>query len=196
VVANQVDRLARMADDLLDMARMDAGRLELRLHATDLGVVAGECVELYRLVSDAHRLVLRVPDRPIVAVCDPDRLAQVLNNLIGNAIKYSADGGEVTVRLEHDGDDVVIAVADTGPGIDAAQAERIFDLFQRLADARGPIPGEGLGLWNARRILAAHGGTIRVRSTSGRGATFEVRLPGAAGGLPAPATAARATGSP
>jgi signal transduction histidine kinase len=179
LVARQVARLDRMVEDLLDTARIEAGKLDLQLEAHDTREVVKESVELYRLISRDHELRLMVPEAPVSVLCDPYRMAQVVNNLLSNAIKYSPHGGTVDVRVDRDRDAVLISVSDEGVGIHPDDMRRIFDPFQRGSTT--DVPGVGLGLSVARRIAQAHGGAIRVESRQGAGTTFELRLPALAG---------------
>ena len=172
----QVERLDRMVGDLLDNVRIEAGQLELRLETRDAGAIVRNVFELYRHGAASHELTVSVPDGPILVRCDTLRLEQVLGNLLGNAIKYSPAAGRIHLRLESDGREATISVSDQGIGIGPEERDRIFDPFRRgKADQR--IPGAGLGLSVARRIVEHHGGTIEVVSEPGRGSTFRVRLP-------------------
>ena len=178
MIARQVERLERMLGDLLDTARISAGRLELHRELRDLRDTAQEAVSLYESMSEMHRLHLSVPEEPIRVHHDPVRLGQVLNNLMSNAIKYSPGGGGVEVRVGREGREALLSVSDEGLGIPPEEQERIFEPFRRSA-RRGveEIPGAGLGLSVSRRIVEAHGGRISVQSTPGVGSTFSVRLP-------------------
>jgi signal transduction histidine kinase len=187
VVRRQVERLERMVEDLLDTARVEAGQLDLRLGEHDLVALVCESVELHRLVSARHPLEVRLPDGPVLLVCDATRLTQVLNNLLSNAIKYSPEGGAVGVLLERVLDGVSLSVTDSGIGIAEEELQSIFEPFRRSSRTRGAIPGVGLGLSVSRRIVEAHGGRMEVTSREGQGTTFRVWLPLVmASGAPAP----------
>lgn len=175
VLDRQVDRLARMIDDLLDATRIESGNLELHREDLDFRDVVRETVELYEHTSPAHEVVSKLPDSPVTVSGDPDRLAQVLSNLLSNAIKYSPDGGEVTVALERDEGEAILSVTDEGIGIAPDELSGLFRPFRR----RKPevAPGAGLGLSVTRRIVDAHDGTIEVESEPDEGSTFRVRLP-------------------
>jgi len=177
MVERQVERLGRMVDDLLDTTRIEAGRLELHLAEHDLTELVREAVELHRPVSTQHALELQVPEHPVSLRCDATRISQVLNNLLSNAIKYSPEGGTVHIRVSPGEGGYHVAVTDTGVGIPPSEIESIFEPFRRSSSTRGAIPGVGLGLAVARKILAAHGGSLHVESEPGRGSTFTVRLP-------------------
>ena len=176
-ILTQLGRLERMVGDLMDQTRVEAGNLELRWEESDLRLLTTEVVELHQLSSQRHQLQVSVPEVPVSLRCDPTRLSQVLTNLVGNAIKYSPDGGAVEVRLELSTEAVVIAISDEGVGIPSQDHERIFEPFQRSKRPDVNIPGIGLGLSVSRRIVRAHGGDIEVASREGGGSIFRVRLP-------------------
>jgi len=173
----QIERLERMADDLLDATSIEAGELKLTPRACDLGAIARDVIELYATTSSRHELHLSAPAEPVVMVCDPTRVAQVLENLVNNAIKYSPAGGAVDVTLAAGAEEVVASVADTGPGIEPGMLEAIFEPFRRVSPSKDVLPGVGLGLSICRRIVVAHGGRIDVLSKPGQGTKFEVHLP-------------------
>jgi signal transduction histidine kinase len=177
LAGRQVGRLNRMVSDLLDAAQIEAGRLAIRPVEHDLRELAREAVELFAATSPVHELALSQPPAPVVARCDPARIAQVINNLLSNAIKYSPDGGRVEVALGDAAGEAVLAVTDQGVGIPAEEQEHIFRPFRRASSAGGDIPGVGLGLAVASRIAAAHGGRIEVESAVGAGSTFRLFLP-------------------
>lgn len=177
VIDRQSVRLSRLADDLLDAASIEAGELTLHHRLCDLAAVARDVTELYAGTSKRHELRLSVPDEPVEVVCDPARIAQILENLVSNAIKYSPDGGAIDVTLEPSTKEVVVSVADPGVGIERGMFDAIFEPFRRLASTKDVQPGVGLGLSICRRIAAAHGGWIDVASELGRGTKFEVHLP-------------------
>lgn len=178
-INRQIDRLSRMIGDLLDMVRIEAGKLELRRERVDLRALVRDQVQFYRPTTDKHELVSHVPDVPAISDCDPMRVEQLLGNLIINAIKYSPRGGRVDVRLELEPDAVVISVADEGVGMPKDALEQIFAPFWRRRMS-GRVEGAGLGLSVVRRIVEAHGGRIEVESELQLGSTFRVRLPRAA----------------
>jgi signal transduction histidine kinase len=177
LVRRQVLRLERMVGDFLDTARIEAGRLEVRREPVDLRPIVQNVVSLFSATSAAHRITARLPDGEVVAVCDPGRVEQVLNNLVGNAVKYSPEGGRISVVVEPRLDAVEVAVTDEGVGISAPEREAIFEPFRRGDRLRAEVPGVGLGLYVSRRIVEAHGGRIRVDSTPGGGSTFVFVLP-------------------
>ncbi len=177
MVKRQIDRLERMLEDLLDAVRVEAGHLELRMARRDLRDISRDVVEAFRESSPNHQIKLAMPPQPIELSCDPLRIEQVITNLVSNAIKYSPRGGVVEVALGPPGAEAVVDVADYGVGIPAEDQARIFEPFRRTGSSRETVPGTGLGLFVARRIVEAHGGRIEVQSQPGTGTRFRVRLP-------------------
>ncbi len=177
IIARQIERLDRMVGDLLDSTRIESGHLELRPEPHDVRPIAGHVVDLYRPLSSAHEMVFVQPSDAVVAECDAARLEQVITNLVSNAVKYSPEGGRVTVSTFADRSEAVVAVSDEGMGIPPEERERIFEPFRRTRRSRELAPGVGLGLSVARKIVAGHGGTLEVESCVGAGSTFRVRLP-------------------
>ena len=181
VIADETSRLATLIGDVLDTSRIEAGTFAYTFRDVDVGALVHETVAAAALGQDEVRLDAAVRD-PLPRVRgDADRLRQVLTNLIDNAVKYSPPGGEVRVDAYANSHAVLVQVSDSGPGIASADQRLIFEKFGRVTgtDAK---PGTGLGLFIARSIAEAHGGTIEVRSAPGRGATFTVALPAAGAG--------------
>ncbi|WP_437969309.1 HAMP domain-containing sensor histidine kinase [Sorangium sp. So ce260] len=176
-IGKEAARCDRMLTDLMDIARLEGGEIELRHETRDACELAREVVELYRPTATAHELRLSLPEEPVPLRCDPVRIEQVLNNLVANAIKYSPGGGAVQVAVAREGAEVTIAVADQGVGIAAEDQRRLFERYWRAPSSSRVAPGVGLGLWAARRIAEAHGGRIEVTSAAGEGSTFTLRLP-------------------
>jgi two-component system, sensor histidine kinase and response regulator len=179
VIQKNAHRLLRLVEDLLFLSQNQPGELAVELRSADLAGIAASVVEEMR--PEARRkhidLAFTAAAVPRLAV-DPARMAQLLGNLISNAVKFTPDGGRVEVSLGTDEDQAVLSVADTGVGIPAADQERIFERFFRTAIAtRQVIPGTGLGLAIAKDIVDAHHGTIAVESAEGRGSTFRIRIP-------------------
>jgi two-component system, sensor histidine kinase and response regulator len=179
VIERNATRLLRLVADLLLLSQIQSGKMAMEFRGADLADIAVSALE--ELGPEAERkhivLALSATDIPRLAI-DPTRIAQLLGNLLANAVKFTPDGGRVEVRLGREGDQVVLAVTDSGIGIPAADRERIFDRFFRTAFAtRQAIQGTGLGLAISKAIVEAHDGTIAVDSDEGRGSTFTVRLP-------------------
>jgi signal transduction histidine kinase len=177
LVLRQVKNLDYLVQDLLDTSRIEAGQLDLRLSVHDLKPLVKDVVELHRSGTQRHKFVLDLPDKPILCRYDRGRLSQVLNNLVTNAIKYSPDGGVISVEVLQEEERVRVSVADQGIGIPPEDLDNIFKPFHRTAITRGKIPGIGLGLAASRRIIEAHGGALTVESIQGTGSTFQISLP-------------------
>jgi phosphoserine phosphatase RsbU/P len=175
------DELAGLIEDLLEIARLQAGRVELwrsELDLRDLVTRAARSIEPLAQARQQH-LELDLPEKPVWAAVDAERLGRVLRNLLGNAQKYGRDGGQIVVKLESaDAERVSVAVSDDGPGIPESEQERIFERFYRTSAPRadGPV-GSGLGLPIARALVELHGGRLTVDSAPGHGSTFRIHLP-------------------
>jgi two-component system, sensor histidine kinase and response regulator len=179
VIERNAQRLLRLVGDLQLLSQIQSGKLVMEFRHADLADIVAQAVEERRPEAERKHidLALSVTAIPALSV-DLTRIAQLLANLLSNAVKFTPDGGRVEVRLGSEGDQVVLAVSDTGVGIPAADQERIFERFYRTAIVRRQeIPGTGLGLTITKAIVAAHNGTIAVESAEGRGSTFTVRLP-------------------
>ena len=178
VILTQSGRLERLISDLLDVSRLDLGRLELRRTTVDLVSLVRAAAEQAQTLTRMHTLRVETPDQPIGGDWDRDRLEQVLHNLLSNAIKYSPDGGEIVVRVAVHQATVEVSVADSGPGIPAESLSSLFDRFRRTEDAvRSGVEGLGLGLYICKSLVEAHGGEITVESRQGHGSRFSFRLP-------------------
>jgi PAS domain S-box-containing protein len=172
-------RLERLVDDLLDFARIEAGTFKLKCQPGDLGVRAREVVASLQPQARQSRLTLslEVPDEPLPLVMDPQRVGQVLINLINNAIKFTPAEGHITVRVRHAPNQALrVEVADTGEGIAPADVPRLFKRFSQLDNAHRK-GGSGLGLSISKVLVEAHGGRIGVESRLGVGSTFWFTLP-------------------
>ncbi|MDX1622349.1 MAG: HAMP domain-containing sensor histidine kinase [Nitriliruptorales bacterium] len=170
------DRVTRLLKELLDVSRIDAGRVELHREMIDVGPLAKNVVEKAQHRPDGTGRSITVSvatDLPAV-YADPDKIEQVLTNLVENALKYAPDS-PVEVGAEEDGDDVHLWVSDRGPGISPDQLRRVFEKFGRGRENRRS--GTGLGLYITRGLVTAHGGRIWADSTEGEGSTFHVVLP-------------------
>ena len=185
----QSRRLARLVDELLDVSRLQLGRAELHLGDVDLVPAIRDAIDRMRLLTSTHQLdlVTELESAPVRA--DADRIDQVFENLIGNAVKYSPAGSRISVSVRRAGDDAHIAITDQGIGIERDELDRIFNIFYRSPDPRaGHVGGLGLGLYISREIVTRHGGRLWAESAAG-GSTFHVSLPLAAPAMAAPATA-------
>jgi two-component system phosphate regulon sensor histidine kinase PhoR len=177
----ETGHLVQMMNELLDLSRIESGGALGMVDLLDLGQVATESTERLRLFADRQGVTLGVDvTTPLRAVRgDEARLGQVLVNLLHNAVKFSPDGGDVTVTVSSVGSEVVVAVADHGVGIPRAAQARIFERFYKVdrARGRGEAGGTGLGLAIARHIVEQHGGRVWVESVEGAGSTFSFSLP-------------------
>jgi PAS domain S-box-containing protein len=180
IAKRNVDRLARLINNILDLSKLESGRMEVDVETTDMNAIISETCELMRPAIDRHALEfsVEVPPEHVMASCDPDKIKQVLTNLLDNAVKFTQPGGRIAVRLWKDGDKARIDVQDSGIGIKEEDIERIFETFtQAQHDGMRKAGGSGLGLTISRRILELHGGTIAVASARGEGSTFSIILP-------------------
>lgn len=174
-----VDRVTRLVDDLLDVSRLRAGRLQIQRSPADLVSLCQSVVESRNATADEHEVVLVTNVPELTLDIDDDRIHQVLDNLVGNAVKY-APGGLVTVGIavEEITGDVVLSVTDEGPGIPVPDRTQLFSPFYRSRSAsESAVPGLGLGLYICRELIEAHGGTITVGASPSGGAMFSMRLP-------------------
>ena len=186
VVARSSERLLRLVDDLLFVAKLQAGTLVLSPAELDLCGIAGQAVEEARPRAESKELALSfLGSSPVVVKADKGRVFQLLDNLISNAIKFTPEGGRIDVRVVPALDGAVLEVSDTGVGLGPGEAELVFDRFFRSshADTQG-IPGTGLGLFIARAIAEAHGGRISASARQGGGTTFRIELPSKLPGRP------------
>jgi signal transduction histidine kinase len=181
LVDRSVDRMAKIVNDLLDAARIDAGTLRLDIGRYDLAEAVEQTTELLRPLADKRGVTLSFPrpDRGCVAVCDRDRVLQVLSNLVGNALKFAPSSSTVQIDLTASSSEHVLCVRDAGPGIPADQLPFIFEKYWQGTSPAGR-QGVGLGLAIARAIVLAHGGRIWVESQRGEGSRFFVAFPSAA----------------
>jgi signal transduction histidine kinase len=177
ILARQAAQLERMIGDFLDAVRIHAGHLDIQSEPVDLVKLMRESVAQYRPIATDHELVASAPAGAVTVAGDAMRLGQVLTNLLSNAVKYSPKGGLVKITLSAERSTATLAVSDQGIGIQPDEYKHIFDPFRRTAASRELVPGVGLGLSVAKRIVEAHGGRLEVASTPGRGSTFRVHLP-------------------
>ena len=180
VIHQAAEQMDALIQDLLDITRLEAGRLAVSRREVEIRALILRSVEGLRPLAEAGGVTLgaslpaELPTLPV----DPDRVTQLLSNVIGNAVKFSPAGGAVTVTARADDDAVEVAVSDTGEGIPAAQLPRVFDRFyQGSLSSRATRHGAGLGLPIARGIVEAHGGRIWIESAAGSGTTVRFTLP-------------------
>jgi PAS domain S-box-containing protein len=181
VIDRNSERLLRLVGDLLLVAQLEAGAMKLDLREVDLGALASESVTAATPGAEKKgiELALDVEDGTPLVLGDRSRLAQVLDNVLSNALKFTPPGGRVAVGVAVTGDGVVTEVADTGMGMTPEEQERLFQRFFRTAEAtRQAIQGTGLGLTISKGIVEAHRGAISVESAKGLGTRFRIILPG------------------
>lgn len=176
-VKKGIAQMNRLVSDLLEVASFDAGKFVLHRGLYDASALVQQVADTFASMSVARKLAIsaRAPNEPLVGHFDPDRIAQVLTNLVGNAIKFTAPGGQITLDVVPEGTNLRFAVADTGEGIPPEKRAEIFERYSQVGHADGG--GLGLGLYIARRLVEAHDGRIWVESTVGQGSTFFFSLP-------------------
>jgi signal transduction histidine kinase len=178
VINRQTSKLARLVDELLDVSRIQSGRVEFKFTEFDLAELASEVASRMQLTTTDHVLKVSAPEQQTPIVADRDHLEQVLNNLLSNAIKYSPDGGPIELSLRENADELLLSVCDRGIGILPSELDSVFDLFYRSPDHGGrKTGGLGLGLYISKEIVGRHGGRILVESVPEAGSTFSVVLP-------------------
>ena len=182
VIERQVDGMARLVDELLALAQMKTPQLMLRRVATVVEAIVRRGAEMVEPFASARRqtLSIRMPPEPIYIEADELWLTQAVQNVIGNAIKYTDPGGQIDIETRREGSEVEISVSDTGIGLAAGELATVFELFARVAQpaTRSEVGGLGVGLHLAECVVAAHAGSIRATSAGlGRGSTFVIRLP-------------------
>lgn len=179
IMGRQVDHLIRLVDDLLDISRINQGRIELRKVSVDLSDMIHDAVAACRGIMSArgHKLTVLLPADPVLLEADPIRLVQILTNLLNNAAKYTDVGGNIEISAGAEGDSAVVRVRDNGIGIQPEMIQRIFELFAQV-DSKFHHGGLGIGLALARNLVELHGGRIKALSDGvGRGAEFMVSMP-------------------
>jgi signal transduction histidine kinase/DNA-binding response OmpR family regulator len=181
VIQRQLTHLVRLVDDLLDVSRITRGKIQLRPELTSIAEVVSTAVETSRplMLAHGHRLDVHLPDGPLYVHADGARLAQVFANLLNNAAKYTPDGGEVSIVVARQGEEVVVRVSDTGAGIPRDMLAKVFDLFTQVDHSLDRSHGGlGIGLTLVRRLVEMHNGTVSAHSDGdGCGSEFVVRLP-------------------
>jgi signal transduction histidine kinase len=175
VIDRQTARLSRLVEDLLAASRMEAGRLDVVMGEHEPAKLLAEYAEEWS--TQPSRVELDLADDLPVVVTDPDRLAQVVRNLVDNGLRYG-EGSPVRVVARRDGSDLVVEVSDQGPGIPRSELAHVFERFRQVGASPDHRAGMGLGLWITRKLATAIGSSIRVTSVPGQGTTFSVRVPG------------------
>ena len=180
IVRASTSRLGQIITDVVDMSRIEAGKVELRFRSLDLKVQIARAVEMLQpdIMAQNRRVVLDLADDLPLVLGDESRVDQILTNVISNAYKYMPTPGTITVRAEQDGQNVRVDVEDTGVGLSPQQQQQVFDKFFRAKHQRTrSVEGTGLGLTLARSLLQMQGGDITVHSVEDQGSTFSFTLP-------------------
>ena len=170
-------RMRKLIESLLELARFDAGQEVLKRQRFDFSQTISDCEELVQPLADENRVKISSDASALEMTGDSERLSQVVTNLLTNAIQYNIPGGEVRVKLASENGLAVLSVADTGQGIAAEDLPRVFGRFFRADESRTGAGNSGLGLAISKAIVEAHGGTIEVASEVGKGSMFTMRLP-------------------
>ncbi len=176
IIIEQAQRVERLVGDLQELVRLESDTLELARTSVELHELVRQAIDRSLMQAAGRHIELTGTGEAIIGTWDEHRLGQVFDNLIGNAVKYSPDGGDITVRLERHGAEVSVSVIDQGPGVPVDTVPQLFERFYRADSARA-ASGLGLGLYIARMLVEAHGGSIRAESRLGHGSTFIVSLP-------------------
>lgn len=184
IMSRQITQMVRLVDDLLDVSRITSGKIELRMERTELAPIVRNALEIsLPLIEGAgHKLTVLLPDEPLWLQTDPTRLAQILCNLLNNAAKYTKDNGDIRLRAEHIGNEVVISVKDSGIGLPADVLPHIFEMFSQVdSSIERAQGGMGIGLALVKNLVELHGGSVMAQSEgAGKGSEFIIRLPLAA----------------
>ncbi len=201
MMERQIQHMVHLVDDLLDVARISTGKVELRRRRMDLKEAVATAVETSASLIDAggHKLHVEVPQQPLPMDADPTRITQVVSNLLNNAAKYTPEGGRITLRVDVEDGDAVLSVTDSGIGIAPEAISKVFEMFAQVPNSAGkPQGGLGIGLSLVQSLVALHGGSVSASSAGmGQGSTFTVRLPLAKGGeMTTESRAADAAGNP
>ncbi|MSP12065.1 MAG: PAS domain S-box protein [Chloroflexi bacterium] len=178
IISDQSARLTRLVFSILNVSRIEAGKLEWHMDPVPINVILDRVTRNMTSLTPNHLLQVNAESNLPPVWADVDRVEEVLTNLLDNALKYSPNGGHITVAAHRDGDRVVLSITDEGIGIPSKQLDKIFEKFHRLdtRDSR-EIYGHGLGLYIAKRLIEAQGGAIWVESKEGQGSTFSFALP-------------------
>ena len=182
ITLDETDRMIRMINDLLDLSRMDNGNLKLNIEMVNFNELVNFVLDRFDVIiansEKKYRIVREFTQRPLFVEVDTDRMIQVIDNIMNNAIKYSPDGGKITVRLIETHNNVILSITDQGLGIPKKDISRIFDRFYRVDKARARKQGgTGLGLAISKEVVKALGGTIWATSIENYGSTFYISLP-------------------
>ncbi len=179
IIYSETKRLSKMATDFLDIARMESGRVQFTKQRFAVHDLLQECIDLVGSQAKSNQITLKssLTRAELIIEGDHDKIKQVFLNLLSNALKYNQPGGSVTIQTKRKENKAIISVTDTGPGIPKEYLQHIFNKFFRVPGLEAYAQGTGLGLSIVKRIVESHRGTIKVRSTVGKGSTFTIQLP-------------------
>jgi len=177
IIYDESQRLSRLVNDLLDLARMEAGYQELRIESVEAIPFAKRVIKKFKQMGRDKQVTFSVSGPNIAFEADPDQMEQVLTNLLGNALRYT-ENGEIKIKIDEDRENITLSVIDSGDGIPEEDLPFVFDRFYKAdkARTRGKT-GTGIGLAIVANVVRAHGGEVEVDSRLGEGATFRIRLP-------------------
>ena len=184
MMERQIQHMVHLVDDLLDVARISTGKVELRRQRIDLKDIIATAVETSGslIESCGHKLTVDLPSQALPMDADPTRIAQIVSNLLNNAAKYTPHGGRIALKAWAEGEQAVVAVSDTGIGLEPDAIDKVFEMFAQVPGAGKPQGGLGIGLSLVQSLVALHGGSVSASSPgTGQGSTFTVRLPLSAG---------------
>jgi signal transduction histidine kinase len=178
-IQSEINRLSDMATLFLDLSRIESGRIQYHIGKVDVRQTLEDCARVVdgKTLEKNQKLLLRIPEQPMYALGDSDKLKQVFLNLLSNAIKYTPAGGKITLAMKYFNGEIIVSVSDTGAGIPKDSLPFIFEKFYRVPGMEQPVQGTGLGLFICKRIIEAHQGRIEVRSQPDKGTEFIVYLP-------------------
>ncbi len=178
IIYKEAERLTQLINDLLDVSRIESGKIELKKDMVEIRKIIRERASFFQTQTSKHKIILQFPEYPTFVLGDNSRLTQVIHNLLDNAIKYSPNGGNIWARVMDKMEDIIIEIQDQGVGIPPEHLPHIFDRFYRIdSSLRKSTSGTGLGLSIVKSIIEAHNGKISVTSKVGEGTTFIIKLP-------------------
>jgi signal transduction histidine kinase len=171
--------LLRLVNDLLDLSKLEAGRMSFNFCLADVGELVEVVIDEFRSLSAEQKIKIHYdrPEETLTTMVDPDRIQQVVRNILGNAVKFSPPSGTISVRLERLGEAMLLSVSDEGPGIPPDEMEMVFDKFVQSSKTKTNTGGTGLGLAICREIVGGHKGRIWVENNAGLGCTFSCEIP-------------------
>jgi len=182
IMERNSNRLSRFIDDLLDMAKIERGKMEIKKEPLEILPIVSETVELMKPQADEKdiEIAINIPDNLPLVFVDGDRTRQIITNLVSNSIKFTPEEGKISIKIQDDKEYLQVSISDTGIGIPPEQINRIFDKFEQVREVRERVKGPkgtGLGLAIVKSLVEAQGGKIWVESELDKGSTFYFTLP-------------------